>query len=69
MRLRGDVQAVDGVTGDAHRGIETKGQVRAVDVVVDRLGHTHDGHSRLGQPMRSGQRALTTDGNQHVDTV
>ena len=41
------VQAVDGVGGDLHGGVEAERHVGADDVVVDRLGHADDRHAVL----------------------
>ena len=43
VRLRRRVQAVDRVRGDLHRGLEAEREVRAREVVVDRLGDADDG--------------------------
>ena len=51
VALGGGVQAVDGVGGDLHRGLEAEREVGGGEVVVDGLGHAHHRDARLvGEP-------------------
>jgi hypothetical protein len=69
MRLRGAVQAVDGLGGHGQRGVVTESHDGANDVVVDRLGHADHRDVLLGQPVRGRERALAADRDEHVDAV
>lgn len=67
VRLRGGVQAVDGVSGHADCGIEAKGVVGRRDVIVNGLGHADDRDAVVGEPLRALEGALPADGDQGVD--
>ena len=69
MRLGGAVQPVDRLGGDGQRGVVTERHIGAVDVVVDGLRHTDDGHVLLGEPVRGRQCALAADRDENVDAV
>ncbi len=60
------VQAVDGLGGDADRGVEAERDVRAAEVVVDRLGDADDGQAVALQLGRRGQGAVPADQDQRV---
>ena len=61
VRLGGRVQAIDGVGGKGHRGIEPEAIGGADDVVVDRLRHADDWDAELAEPMRKAERAVAAN--------
>jgi hypothetical protein len=61
------VEAVDRVGGDLHGGLEPEREVRAGEVVVDRLGDAHDVHARLGELPGDAERVLPADRDQRVE--
>src|ERR1044072_8164390 len=67
VRRGGRVQAVDGLGGDADRGVETEGERRAGQVVVDRLRHTDDRHPLVPRGVGGAYRAVPARGYQRVD--
>jgi hypothetical protein len=67
VRLGGGVQAVDGVRGDLHRGVEAEGHVGAGQVVVDRLRHADHLHAVGREPARDAERVLAADRHERVD--
>src|SRR5581483_6628852 len=69
VTLRGRVQAVDRVSGDLKRCVEPEGEIRPPEVVVDRLGHAHDGDPLSVEPVRHPERVLSPDRDQAVDAV
>ena len=69
VALRGRVQAVDGVGGDLHRGVEPEGEVGGRQVVVDRLRHAHHLHAVAREPVRHTERVLAADRDHRADTV
>ena len=69
VRLRGGVQAVDRVRRDLHRGLEAEREVRAGEVVVDRLRDADDVHAVVHQPAGDAERVLAADRDQRVDPL
>src|ERR1019366_4438949 len=69
VRIGGGVDAVDGLGGDHHGGIEAKGGVGAVDVVVDGLGHANAGHAVLAQEESHRLRVVAAEGDERIDLV
>ena len=69
MAVRGAVQAVDGVGGDAQRGIETEGDFCAENIVVDRLGQGDDVQAFLLQLQCVLLRAATAETDQRIQVV
>ena len=63
MGLRGGVQTVDSIGGHRNRGIETKGVVGGIDVIIDCLWHTHYRHSVIRKPLCALKGTFTTDGD------
>ena len=61
VRLGRRVQAIDGVGGKGHRGIEPEAIGGADDVVVDRLRHADDWDAELAEPMRKAERAVAAN--------
>ena len=63
------VQAVDGVGGDLHRGVEAERGVGADDVVVDGLGHADDRQAEVlaAESTRNRQRTVAADDDQRVE--
>jgi hypothetical protein len=67
MALGGGVQAIDGVRGDLHRGVEPEREVGAGEVVVDGLGHADHAHAVLGvQPAGGAEGVLAADGHEGI---
>jgi hypothetical protein len=62
-------QAVDGVGGDLHRGIETEREVGGGDVIVDRLGYADDRDPVFDEAQRRTQRAVAADHDHGVETI
>src|SRR5690606_16150935 len=67
VRLRGRVEAVDRLHGDVHRRVETEGEVRSGQVVVDGLRHADDVDAELGELGGDTERVLAADRDQRVD--
>jgi len=61
------VQTVDGLGRDLHRGLETKGKVRAGEIVVDGLGHPDDVDAFLVQLGGDAEGVLAADGHHRPD--
>ncbi len=68
MGLSSGVQAVDSVSSHGYCGIETKGVVRSVNVVINGLRNADNRDSVVGQPLGALERSLATDGDQCVNT-
>jgi hypothetical protein len=65
--LGGGVQPVDGLGGDADRGVEAEGVVRGGQVVVNGLRDAHTGHVVLvGQPGGHAQGVLAADDDERL---
>src|SRR5690554_689707 len=62
-------QAVHGVGGDLHGGVEAEGVVGGRDVVVDGLGNAHDLEAFIRQPLRRSEGAFASDGDDRLDIV
>ena len=58
------VQAVEGVGGAGHGRVEPEGHHGAFQVVVDGLGHAHQGDAALEQLLADAQRAVAADAHQ-----
>ena len=69
VAVGGTVEAVDGVGGDAERGIEAEGGVGHADVIVYRLWQRDDVEPLLRQLQRVLLRAAATKADQHVEVV
>ncbi len=69
MRGRGGVQPVDALRGKGNRGVEAEGDHGALEVVVDRLGHSDHAQALLGQGVRDTQRAVPSHRHQGVDAL
>ena len=69
VSLRGGCEAVDGVRCDLNGCLETEGDVRSGDVVVDRLGYANDVDALVSESHRRTQRAVPTDHDQSIDAV
>ena len=67
--LAGRAQAVDGVGGGLHGGVEAKGELGDSEVVVDGLGDADDGGAFGGEPAGDGKRVVATDGDEGVDAL
>ena len=68
--LGGGVQPVDGLGGDADRGVEAEGVVGGGQVVVDGLGHADALDAVLVvQPRGDAEGVLAADRDQRVDLV
>src|SRR3954469_1809713 len=65
--LGGGLEPVEGLRRDPYRGVEPEGDVRDRDVVVDGLGHTHDGQTGVRHQPGGLERALTADGDDRVE--
>jgi hypothetical protein len=52
--------------GRGHRRVETEGDHRAGQVVVDRLGDADHGHPHFGEAMGVPQRAVVADGDHDI---
>ena len=63
------VEAIDGIGGDPHGGVEAKGDVGAGDVVVDGLGHGQDRDPDLLQLEGVAHRAVPAQADQGVHPV
>src|SRR5690625_7529550 len=62
------VQPVNGVGGNGHGGIKTEGVVGGVDVIVNGLGNTNDGHAVISEPLRAFECALAANSDECVDS-
>ena len=69
MAVRGAVQAVDGVGGDAERGIETEGGVGQRHVVVDGFRQGHDVEACLLQAQRILHGSATAQADQAIEMI
>src|SRR5262245_28086446 len=49
--------------------LEAEGERRAVEVVVDRLRHPDHAQAPLMQALRDGERAVTADGDQGIQSL
>src|SRR6266498_508677 len=58
MRRGGDFQSVNSFERDVERGVDADGDLRAVQVVVNRRGHSHDRKIHLRERMRALLRAV-----------
>jgi hypothetical protein len=67
MALGRGMQAVDGLHGDVHRGVEAESEVRGPQVVVDGLRHADDLAACLVQFARDAEGVLAADRDQRVD--
>ena len=67
MRLRGCVEPVYPFGGDRDSRIETECQVRAADVVIDRLRYSYDRHTVLEKSIRDAECAVATYHYQAID--
>ena len=67
VALGGGVQAVDGVRGHGHRGVEAERVVRGSQVVVDGLRHGHHGDAHVAEALGDLERAVAADGDDPVD--
>ena len=62
VRFSGRVQTIDRVSDDRYRGVKTKGEVGAADVVVNCFGNPYDAESMISPKIaRSGERSLAAD--------
>ena len=66
--FRRGVQPVNGVGGNGHGGIKTEGVVGSVDVIVNGLGNTNDGHAVISEPLRAFECAFAANGDECVDS-
>ena len=67
MAAGGGVDAVDDLSGDVHRGVETEGDVGAVDVVVDGLGQADDVQALLREKVGRLVGAVAAEAEQAVE--
>ena len=66
MGLRGGVQTVDSIGGHRNGGIETKGVVGGVNVIINGLRHAHYRHAVIRKPLCALEGTFTTDGDKGV---
>jgi hypothetical protein len=69
VRLGGRAQPVDRVGRDLHSGVEAERQLRAAEIVVDRLRHADDRHPRIRQASRDAERVVAADRDQRIDAL
>ena len=69
VAVRGAVQAVDGIGGDAQRGIETEGDIGAENIVVDGLGQGDDVETFLLQLQCILLRTTAAETNKRIQVV
>ena len=69
VRLRGRVEAVDGLHDRVDRGVEPNGDVGPPDIVVHRLGDSDHGDARPAQVARRAERVVPADRDDGVDPV
>ena len=69
VALGGGVQAVDGVGGDLHRGVESEREVGGREIVVDGLRNADEIHAVAFELGRHTERVLAADGYQRVDAL
>ena len=67
MGLRGGVETVNGIGGHRNSRIKTKGEISAVDVIVNGLGHPDNGDAIIRQPLCTLEGSLTTDRDEGVN--
>ena len=60
------VNAVDDLRGDVHRRMEAKGEIGAVDIVVNGLGQADDVETLLAEQVGRFVRPVPAQGNQTV---
>ena len=68
VALTGGVKPVYGFGGDVERGVESKSQVGADEVVVDRFWNPDHGHPHAEQFVADALRAFAADYDQRVET-
>src|SRR5690625_5075242 len=66
--FRRGVQPVNGVGGNGDGGIKTEGVVGGVDVIVNGLWNTDDGHAVISEPLRAFECAFAANGDECVDS-
>ncbi len=64
MGLRRCVYPVDSFCGDRNGRIETKGDIRAFQIVVNGFGETDDRNSVFEKPVGDAKRSISSDANQ-----
>ena len=67
--LAGRAQAVDGLGGGLHGGVEAEGELGDGEVVVDGLGHTDDGHALAGEFAGDSQRVVAANGDEGINAL
>ena len=67
VAFRCGYQLVKGLRGDLHRRLETEGEVRARQVVVDGLGHAHHGDAHVEELQGDALRAVAADVDESVE--
>ena len=67
--LAGRAQAVDGLGGGLHGGVEAEGELGDGEVVVDGLGHTDDGHALAGEFAGDSQRVVAADSDEGINAL
>ena len=61
------MESIQGFGDDIHRGVITKGNIGATQVIIDRFWHTDHRHPLLLQRSGNFQGPVTTNGNQRLD--
>jgi len=69
MAVRGAVQAVNRIGGNAQRGVKSKRDIRAVNVVVNRLGQRNDIDAFLRETIRILRRATSAQTHQTMQLI
>jgi len=69
VRGRGDAQPVNGFERDVQRRIHADGDIRAIEVVIDRGGHAHNRESGLRQNVSPFLRPIAPDYDDSFDTL
>ena len=69
VRVGGGVDAVNGLGGNHDGGIEAKGLVGAVDVVVDGLGNADGVDAVFAEEERDGLGVVAAEGDEGIDLV
>ena len=67
VAFRRGVQAVQGIGGAGHRRVEAEGHHGPFEIVVDGLGHAHQGHASLEQLLADAQRSVAANADQAAD--
>ena len=61
------METIDGIGGDLNRSVESKGSFGQPDIVVDRLGHTHQPNPAQVHLVGARQASFATDHHKRIE--